>query len=105
MDSIGNMDEDDKRILTSATSGDYITEVYSLVRVAAVAAKFCFTPGASFDLANGWDFSKDSHRTSAWKMIQEQDPYCIIGSSPCTMLSMMQDITKSVKKNDPAWCS
>ena len=71
MDSIGMMDEDDKRILTAAISGVDITEIYSPVRVAAVAAKFGLTPGTSFDLTNGWDFSKDSHRTEAWKLIKE----------------------------------
>ena len=81
-----------------------MTEVYSPVRVAAMAAKFGLTQGTSFDVTDCWDFSKGSHRTSAWKLIKEQDPYCIIGSPPCTMFSMLQELTKSVKKNDPAWC-
>ena len=74
MDSIGKMEEDDRRILTAAISGVDITEVYSPATVAAVAAKFDLNPGTSFDLKNGWDFSKDSHRASAWKLIREQDP-------------------------------
>ena len=53
-DSIGMMDKDDQRTLTAAISGVDITEVYSPVRVAAVAAKFGLTPGTSFDLKNGW---------------------------------------------------
>ena len=53
MDSIGKMDDDDRRILTAAISEVDIVEVYSPVRVAAVAAKFGFTPGTSFDLTNG----------------------------------------------------
>ena len=65
MDSIGMMDKDDKRISTAGISGVDIAEVYSLVREAAVAAKFGFTPGTSFDLTNGLDFSKDLHRTRA----------------------------------------
>ena len=69
-----------------------------------MAAKFGLIPGTSFDLTNGWDFSKDSHRTGAWKLIKEQDPYCIIGSPPCTMFSMLQELTKSVTKNDLDWC-
>ena len=65
-----------------------------------MAAKFGLAPGTSFDITNGWDFSKDSHRTSAWKLIKEQDLYCIIGSPPCTMFSMLQEQTKSVTKNE-----
>ena len=102
MDSIGKMNEDDRRILTAAISGFDITEVYSPVWVAAVAAKLGLTPGTSFHRTNSWDFSKDSHRTSAWKLIKEQDPYCIIGSPPCTMFSMLQELIKSAKKSDPA---
>ena len=59
MDSIGKVDKDDKRISTAATSGVDITEVYSPVRVVAMAAKIGLTPGTSFDLASGWDFRKD----------------------------------------------
>ena len=61
MDSIGMTDKDDKRILTAAISGVDITEIYSLVRVAAVAAKFGLTPGTSFDLANGFWTSARIH--------------------------------------------
>ena len=60
------MNKDERRILSAAISGVEITEVYSPVRVAAMAAKFGSTPGTPFDLTDGWDFSKDSHRTSAW---------------------------------------
>ena len=98
MDSIGTMNEDDKRILTAAISVVDITEAYSPVRVAAVAAKFGLTPGASFDLTNGWDFNRDSHRTKAWKLIKEQDPYCIIGSPPCTMFSMLQELSTNCQE-------
>ena len=35
--------------------------------------------------------------------IKEEDPFCIIGSPPCTMFSMLQELTKAVKKYDPEW--
>ena len=88
----------------TAISGVDITKVYSPVRVVAVAAQSGLTPGRPFDLTNGWDFNEDYHRTSAWKSIKEQDPYCINVSPPCTMSSMLQGLTKSVKNHDPAWC-
>ena len=55
------------------------------------------------DLTNGWDFTKSEHRRRAWKQIQAEDPFCIIGSPPCTMFSMLQELTKAVKKGDPQW--
>ena len=97
------MDDVDARILSSVILGVDLTEVYSPVRVAAVAAKFGLRPGSSLDLTNGWNFSKSEHRRRALLKIKEEDPYCVIGSPPCTMFSMLQELTKAVKKDDPEW--
>ena len=53
-----------------------------------MAAIFGLTPGTFFDLTNGWDFSQDTHRASAWKCIKD------IGAPPYTMFSMLQELTK-----------
>ena len=68
------MSKDESWILNAAIFGVDITEVYSPVPVAAVAAKFGLTPGTSFDLTNGWGFSQDAFWTSAWIFFKEQDP-------------------------------
>ena len=54
------------------------------------------------DLTNGWEFSKDDHRARASKKIQEE-PYCTIGSPPCTMFSLLQELAKAVKGIDKEW--
>ena len=90
----------DPYILPSAILVVDVTEVYSPVRVNAVAARFCLTAGSSMDFTNGWDLSKHEHRAKALKNIQQEEPYCIIGSPPCTVISLLQELTKAVKGND-----
>ena len=97
------MSEEDRNILKSVILGVDITEVYSPVRVAAVAGKFGLTGGTSFDLTNGWNFSDPQHRAAAWKKIKQEDPYCIIGSPPCTMFSALQELSKAQHKDNAEW--
>ena len=80
-----------------------MTEVYSPVRVAEVAAKYGMRPGSSFDLTNGLDFTKEAHRARAWKQTKQEQPCCIIGSPPCTLLSSLQELSKEINKNNPEW--
>ena len=67
--------EVDRHILRSVILGVDLTEIYSPVRVAAVASKFGLRAGTSFDLTNGWNFSDPRHRAAAWKRIKQEDPY------------------------------
>ena len=93
VDGISKSDE--QQIICSVIWGADITEVYSPARVVAVAAKYGLRPGSSFDLTSGWNFSIEEHRTIFWKHISKEDPYCIIGSPPCTLSSMRQELTKA----------
>ena len=52
------LDETDKTILGKMLQGSDVLELYSPVRVNAVAAKFGLSPGMSLDLTNGYDFGK-----------------------------------------------
>ena len=78
--------------MASAILGVDVTEIYSPVRVAAVAAKFGMKPGSSFDLTNGWDFTRKEHREKAWNKIKQEEPYCIIGLPPCTLFQRTSGI-------------
>ena len=95
----------DKRILASLILSVDITEVFSPVRVNKLAARFGLTPGASMDLTNGWDFTREADRRRAWKNIKETNPYVVIGSPPCTLFSNLQELNKYVHRDDPAWLS
>ena len=101
--SMSFLDETDRRILASVIMNVDITEIYSPTRVNRVAAKFGLCAGSSMDLTNGWDFSKESDRRKAWKVIKETRPFIIIGSPPCTMFSNLQEMNKHVHRHDEAW--
>ena len=57
------------------------------------------TPGSSMEFLAGWDFTKIKHRTAAWKQVKTEDPYVIVGSPPCTMASLFQEL--SIANNQP----
>ena len=99
----GAISEIDRQILRGVILGVDLTEVYSPVRVAAVASKFGLKVGTSFDLTNGWNFSDPRHRAAAWKRIKQEDPFCIIGSPPCTMFSALQELSKVQYKDNAEW--
>ena len=86
-----------------AISGVDITELYSLVRVAAVATRFGLTPGTSFDLTNGWDMNRDDHKRHAWAKVKEEAPVLLIGSPLCTYYFVLQAVNKAVHGNKPGW--
>ena len=96
-------EEIDRRIIASAILGVDITEVYSPERVNEVARKHGLRPGSSMDLTNGWDFTKAEDRRRAWKKIKEEDPYLVIGSPPCTLFSLLQELNINNNKNKIGW--
>ena len=52
------------------------------------------------DLSNVGDFSKDEHHLAP---CSEEEPDCIIGSTPCTMFRLLLELTKAVKGNAKEW--
>ena len=72
-------------------------EVYSPPRIVAEAARCGLRPGFSLDLTverkdgDQWDFSRKKHRAEATRMVLQDEPYCLIGSPPCTMFSVLQN--------------
>ena len=69
-----------------------VSELYSPPRVTAQLAKLPrlhLAPGQTFDLRqdrNGrsWNFLLEADRAEAKRLIQEEKPYIVIGSPPCT---------------------
>ena len=108
MDEIGSVDrakeqDIDHHIIASAIFRMDITEVYFAERVDDVAQRHRLTPGSSLDLISDWDCTKKDHRRAAWKTIKAEDPYLIIGSPPCTLFSLLQQIHFSNNKNKEGW--
>ena len=95
--------EVDRIILAMAVRGVDITEVYSPERVAKACAKFGLTPGTSMDFTNGWDFDTEADRTRAEHLVDTEKPMLLIGSPPCTYMSMLQELNKWINKENQEW--
>ena len=67
-----------------------IVEVYSPERVTGKAEKYGFRAGGALDLTTGWDFTKETHRQSALRMIRALQPVLVILSPPCTVFSTLR---------------
>ena len=77
----------DHLIIGKALQGSDVLELYSPVRVNAVAAKFGLVPGMSLDLTNGFDLDEKKDQDKAWEVIRRTKPTLVIGSPPCTYVS------------------
>ena len=60
-------------------------------------------PGHSMDLTNGYDFSKPEDRLKAWKLLRSTCPYVVIGSPPCTLFSMLQELNLYINRDNKDW--
>ena len=82
---------------------DDITEVFSPPRVVMQGMKIGLKAGSSMDLLTGWNFELKADRDRAIKQIDEEKPMLVIGSPPCTYLSMLQEHNKSNMRHDERW--
>ena len=98
-----SLDEDDKKIVASLLLRVDLTEVYSPERVNKLARRFGLVVGHSLDLTNGWDFRKADDRRRAWNLLKKTQPYMVIGSPPCTLFSMLQELNVARHGKDDAW--
>ena len=75
-----------------------VSEVYSPPRIVTVAQAAGLRGGFSLDLTapgpdgERWDFSRAECGRKAIEMMNEQKPYLLIGSPPCTPFSIMQNL-------------
>ena len=77
-------------IIRKLIAGVDITEIYSPRRVIEIACQLGLKEGLSMDLISGWDFNKAEDRNHDWAHILRDKPLFIIGSPPCTSLSVLQ---------------
>ena len=75
-----------------------VAEVYSPQRMAAMAAKLGFSQGFSLDLTTTndvgepWNLSNKKMQDAAIKLQDEQKPWLLVVSPPCTWFSTLMDI-------------
>ena len=86
--------------------GPDVVEVFSQPRICQEASGRGLTPGWSLDLtmkdpATGrrWDLSDKRTQDRVRRLVRETEPYCIIGSPPCTPFSQLQELSRA--KRDP----
>ena len=76
-----------------------VAKVYSPPRVCATARKIGLTAGCSFDLIvndeNGepWDLSIESVQRKALRKWEEEKPWLLVASPPCTMFNLLQNLS------------
>ena len=92
---------ENRKILSALLRGKDITEVYSPERITRACLKQNLTPGSSFDLTNGWDFTIKSHRDKAFQKFRDEKPRLLIWSPPCTYFSILQNLNLEIR--DEAW--
>ena len=80
-----------------------ITEMFSPERVANIGTNYKLIAGKSMDLTTGYDFSLEADRKKAWEHIVKDEPYCVIGSPPCTMFSLLMELNIAKFRDDKAW--
>ena len=88
-----------------------VSEIYSPPRVCAEAATQKFggvllRPGWSLDLTTTdpstgmpWDLSDTRVQKKVKQLIRDTEPFCVVGSPPCTAFSPLQELSR--KKRDP----
>ena len=85
--------------------GPDVCEIYSQPRVCQEAMSKHLQPGWSLDLttkdpATGdhWDLSQPKVQSRVRKLVRDTQPYCFMGSPPCTPFSPLQEIGRA-KRN------
>ena len=69
------------------------------------ANKYGLVPGEAMDLTTGWDFNLESHRERATKYVEEEKPFVVIGSPPCTPFSQLQTLSPDSERKKQQWAA
>ena len=92
---------------TRLTKGNDISEVYSPPRVTKMARQMGMSGGWALDLTTAdesgevWDFTKESCREKARKLVKMSKPTLLIGSPECRCFSQIQTLNRNHYR-DPA---
>ena len=96
-------------------TGPDIAEIFSQPRVCQEVDGRSFggdrlRPGWSLDLttrdpATGerWDLSRPEVQARVRKLVRDTQPFCVIGSPPCTFFSRLQELNKHMYQDNATW--
>ena len=99
----GDANEVDKKIIASILRGSDLTEVYSPERIVQACRQYDLRPGRSMDIRTGYNFDLAADRKRAVDQINADKPTILVGSPPCTMFSVLQNLAVAVNKDKPGW--
>ncbi len=68
-----------------------LVELFSSPRVAVEAKSRGLYHSGSFDIAHGWDLTKDSSQEEVWSVLDKDKPYLVILSPMCRAFSQMME--------------
>ena len=83
-----------------------VAEIYSPPRMTAMAHSLGQKAGSAMDLTTvdedgmPWDFSVTSNQKKAMKILEEERPWLLVVSPPCTMFSTLQNLTLEKRDAD-----
>ena len=78
-----------------------VAEVYNPNRFGARAPKHDLNPGEAFDLELGHDLTREPSRRAVREYLHTHKPGLVCVSPPCTMLSMLQNLSEHLRQQDP----
>ena len=65
-------------------------------------ATFGLVAGDAIDLTTGWGASRRDHQREADRLLDQQQPFILIGSPPCTALSQLQSLRPDRENKEKA---
>ena len=81
-------------------AGVDVQELFNPGRISAEANRLGMTVGTVIDFTQTnprterpWDLSDDEDQAEAWRLIQVEDPYFIVGAPPCRAMSVLQNLS------------
>ena len=99
-DMMSGLDDIDRRNIRCALFGVDVTELYSPERVTKLCTRFGLIPGSALDLQTGWGFTRMDRKVQVLRLVRREMPTIVVGSPPCTMMSMLQERNKAVQGKD-----
>ena len=72
-----------------------VGELFSPGRLQELCAVVGLTPGGTFDLRTGWDFSEEEVQRKGWEVIQKMELMFILGSPKCVPPMQLQNIREN----------
>ena len=86
---------------TGKKQAKLVAEVYNPNRFSSRSKRHGLRAGEAFDLELGHDLTKETYRRTVREYLNKHKPGLVCISPPCTMLSMLQNLSFKFRESDP----